>query len=40
MFLHAHRMAFTWPDTGGKCRVEAPLPEDLAAVVEGMGKGG
>jgi 23S rRNA pseudouridine955/2504/2580 synthase len=40
MFLHAHRMEFIWPDTGGKCRIEAPLPGDLAAVVDGMGKDG
>jgi len=40
MFLHAHRMEFTWPDTGTKCRIEAPLPRDLAEVMEGMGKGG
>jgi 23S rRNA pseudouridine955/2504/2580 synthase len=38
MFLHAHAMAFTWPDTGRKCRIVAPLPTDLQAVVEGMGK--
>jgi len=38
MFLHAHSIAFTWPDTGRKCRIVAPLPADLQAVVEGMGK--
>ena len=38
MFLHSHSMAFTWPDTGRKCRIVAPLPADLQAVVEGMGK--
>jgi 23S rRNA pseudouridine955/2504/2580 synthase len=38
MFLHAHSMAFTWPDTGKKCRIVAPLPADLQAVVEAMGK--
>jgi len=34
MFLHAHRVEFTWPDTGGRCRIESPLPEELRAVVE------
>ena len=38
MFLHAHSMAFTWPDTGKKCRIVAPLPADLRAVVEAIGK--
>jgi 23S rRNA pseudouridine955/2504/2580 synthase len=38
MFLHAHSMAFTWPDTGKKCRIVAPLPADLQAVVEAIGK--
>ena len=39
MFLHAHRMAFTWPDTGRKCRIEAPLPGDLAAVMARLEEG-
>jgi len=34
MFLHAHRIAFAWPDDGRHCRIEAPLPPELAAVVE------
>jgi 23S rRNA pseudouridine955/2504/2580 synthase len=34
MFLHAHRVEFTWPDTGRRCRIEAPMPEELAAVLE------
>lgn len=34
MFLHAHAMAFTWPDTGQRCKVVAGLPEELKAVVE------
>jgi 23S rRNA pseudouridine955/2504/2580 synthase len=38
MFLHAHSMAFTWPDTGKKCLIVAPLPADLQAVVEAIGK--
>ncbi len=40
MFLHAHRIAFTWPDTGRKCRVEAPLPAELEAVLEKLTAGG
>jgi len=40
MFLHAHRMAFTWPDTGRKCRIEAPLPGDLAGVMARLEEGG
>ena len=40
MFLHAHRLAFTWPDTGRKCRIEAPLPGELAAVMAGLEEGG
>jgi len=39
MFLHAHCLAFTWPDTGRKCRITAPLPADLRAVVERLEKG-
>jgi 23S rRNA pseudouridine955/2504/2580 synthase len=34
MFLHAQSLAFTWPDTGEACRIEAPLPADLEAVLE------
>jgi len=34
MFLHAHRLEFTWPDTGRRCRIESPLPEELEAVVK------
>jgi 23S rRNA pseudouridine955/2504/2580 synthase len=40
MFLHAHRIAFTWPDTGRKCRVEAPLPAELEGVLEKLTAGG
>ena len=32
-FLHAWRLAFTHPVTGERMRFEAPLPEDLQAVV-------
>ena len=34
MFLHAHAMGFTWPDSGRKCRIVAPLPADLKGVLE------
>lgn len=30
MFLHAHQMTFTHPDTGEKMTVKAPLPEECA----------
>lgn len=33
MFLHARSMAFTWPDSGKKCRIDASLPGDLQAVL-------
>jgi 23S rRNA pseudouridine955/2504/2580 synthase len=38
MFLHAHRLEFTWPDTGRRCRIESPLPEELEAVVQRLEK--
>ena len=38
MFLHARSLAFTWPDTGVKCRLSAPLPAELRAVVERLEK--
>jgi 23S rRNA pseudouridine955/2504/2580 synthase len=40
MFLHAHRMEFTWPDTGRRCRIEAPLPGDLRDALERLESGG
>lgn len=33
-FLHAARLAFTHPGTGARVAFEAPLPADLAAVLE------
>jgi 23S rRNA pseudouridine955/2504/2580 synthase len=33
MFLHAHSVSFEWPDGGGQFSVNAPLPPELAAVV-------
>ena len=38
MFLHAQEMAFTWPDTGEKCRVAAPLPAELNVVLETLAR--
>ena len=29
MFLHAHQLSFTWPDTGVEFTASAPLPADL-----------
>jgi len=34
IFLHAHSLAFDWPGTGVPFHVSAPLPKELAAVVE------
>jgi 23S rRNA pseudouridine955/2504/2580 synthase len=33
MFLHAHSVSFEWPD-GGVFSASAPLPRDLAAVID------
>jgi 23S rRNA pseudouridine1911/1915/1917 synthase len=35
-FLHASRLEFTHPVTGGRVRVEAPLPSDLAGVLSSL----
>jgi hypothetical protein len=37
MFLHAHQLSFVWPDTGLQFSVSAPLPPELAAVVDSLG---
>jgi len=34
LFLHAARLEFRHPVTGGKLKFEAPLPADLAAVLD------
>ncbi|MCU0977338.1 MAG: RluA family pseudouridine synthase [Steroidobacteraceae bacterium] len=39
MFLHAHALSFTWPDTGRKCRFVAALPAELKAVLAQLGQG-
>jgi len=36
MFLHAHQVSFTWPETGVEFTVNAPLPEELKAVVDAL----
>jgi 23S rRNA pseudouridine955/2504/2580 synthase len=36
IFLHAHSIAFDWPGTGVPFHVSAPLPKELAAVVEAL----
>ncbi|HSG64601.1 MAG TPA: pseudouridine synthase, partial [Gammaproteobacteria bacterium] len=40
MFLHAHALAFEWPDTGEDVLVSAPLPDDLRAVVDRLSEAG
>jgi 23S rRNA pseudouridine955/2504/2580 synthase len=37
MFLHAHSVSFTWPETGKTVSVNAPLPTELAAVIDRLG---
>lgn len=34
LFLHAHSLAFTWPDTGKPFNISAPLPDELQGVLE------
>ena len=34
MFLHAHQLSFVWPATGVEFTASAPLPPDLAAVID------
>lgn len=36
MFLHASSLSFVWPDRGTEFSVNAPLPADLAAVLDGL----
>jgi 23S rRNA pseudouridine955/2504/2580 synthase len=35
MFLHSHRISFDWPN-GGDFSASAPLPADLAAVLDAL----
>lgn len=37
MFLHAHSMSFEWPQ-GGTFSASAPLPPELAGVLDGIGE--
>jgi 23S rRNA pseudouridine955/2504/2580 synthase len=37
LFLHAHMLSFRHPVTGEPCSVSAPLPPELAAVVDRLG---
>jgi 23S rRNA pseudouridine1911/1915/1917 synthase len=37
MFLHAERLVFSHPITGERVEVQAPLPDDLAAVLKALG---
>jgi 23S rRNA pseudouridine955/2504/2580 synthase len=34
MFLHAHSVSFVWPESGKQISISAPLPKDLAAVID------
>jgi 23S rRNA pseudouridine955/2504/2580 synthase len=36
MFLHAHSVAFQWPDSDEEFSVSAPLPDDLRSVVTAL----
>lgn len=36
MFLHASSLSFTWPDKGTPFSVNAPLPPELAAVLDAL----
>ncbi|HEY3730917.1 MAG TPA: RluA family pseudouridine synthase [Steroidobacteraceae bacterium] len=38
MFLHAHRLAFTWPESGGEQCFTAPLPTELRALLNRLGE--
>jgi 23S rRNA pseudouridine955/2504/2580 synthase len=37
MFLHAHQLSFVWPGSGVEFSASAPLPAELAAVVDTLG---
>lgn len=38
LFLHAHTLAFTWPDSGERFAISAPLPDELQAVLDKLGR--
>ena len=37
MFLHASSVSFEWPNGGGQFSVNAPLPPELAKLVDKLG---
>jgi 23S rRNA pseudouridine955/2504/2580 synthase len=39
MFLHAHSVAFAWPDSGEELSVSVPLPPELGAVLDALSAG-
>jgi 23S rRNA pseudouridine955/2504/2580 synthase len=36
MFLHAHQVSFVWPESGVEFSSSAPLPAELAAVIDAL----
>jgi 23S rRNA pseudouridine955/2504/2580 synthase len=36
MFLHAHSLSFTWPETGEEFHASVPLPDELKAVLNSL----
>jgi 23S rRNA pseudouridine955/2504/2580 synthase len=38
MFLHAHQVSFVWPESGVEFSASAPLPAELAAVIDALGE--
>jgi 23S rRNA-/tRNA-specific pseudouridylate synthase len=34
MFLHAHQVSFTWPETGVEFSMNAALPDELRSVID------
>ncbi len=40
MFLHAHAIAFEWPDTGADFSISVPLPAELGRVLDALASGG
>ncbi len=40
MFLHASSVTFQWPEDGRRFRIEAPLPDDLEALLARLSKRG
>ena len=38
MFLHASSLSFVWPDRGTEFSVNAPLPPELARVIDALSR--